>query len=91
MGNHKLDDGGLLNQRIKHIKSKFDKGPIIMTNKEKLDKFLEELSELSNKYGLTIGGCGCCGSPWIDETDCNKIADYLEFKNNKYEASYNIK
>ena len=57
-----------------------------MTNKEKLDKFLEELSELSNKYGLAISGCGCCGSPWIEEIDGETIADYLELKNNKYEC-----
>ena len=35
---------------------------------EKADKkelFLKELGELSKKYGLYIGGCGCCGSPFV--------------------------
>lgn len=25
--------------------------------------FLAELTVLSNKYGIKIEGCGCCGSP----------------------------
>ena len=33
--------------------------------KSKLDKFLEELSVLTKKYGIEIGGCGCCGSPYL--------------------------
>lgn len=32
---------------------------------EKLEAFLDELSELSRKHRIAIGGCGCCGSPWI--------------------------
>ena len=59
-----------------------------MVNKEKMNMFLEELSELSNKYGLAIGGCGCCGSPWIDEIDAYGSVSYLTFKNNKYEVEY---
>lgn len=34
-----------------------------MTTRE---KFLEELKELTRKYQLVIGGCGCCGSPWVE-------------------------
>jgi len=29
--------------------------------------FLTELGELTKKYGVAIGGCGCCGSPWLDD------------------------
>ena len=29
------------------------------------NKFLEELSELTKKYNISIEGCGCCGSPYL--------------------------
>ena len=32
---------------------------------EKLSQFLAELRALCGRYGYKIGGCGCCGSPWI--------------------------
>ena len=38
--------------------------------------FLKELTEVSKKYGLVIGGCGCCGSPFI--VDIKKNKDYLD-------------
>jgi len=31
--------------------------------------FLKELSELTLKYRLKIGGCGCCGSPFLSELE----------------------
>lgn len=33
------------------------------------DGFLAELSALTIKYGIGIGGCGCCGSPFLSATD----------------------
>lgn len=60
-----------------------------MTSKERLDKFLEELSELTNKYGFVIGGCGCCGSPWVDEIGGDSVGEELGFVNGKYELDYN--
>ena len=27
--------------------------------------FLDELTELAKKWGVVIGGCGCCGSPYM--------------------------
>lgn len=33
------------------------------------DEFLKELADLTAKHGLVIGGCGCCGSPFLERTD----------------------
>lgn len=38
---------------------------ILMAEQERVGAFLADLAELSMKYGLAVGGCGCCGSPWI--------------------------
>jgi hypothetical protein len=27
--------------------------------------FLDELTALTKKHKITIGGCGCCGSPYL--------------------------
>lgn len=35
------------------------------TQAERQDKFLVELTKLTMKYGVAIGGCGCCGSPYL--------------------------
>ena len=52
---------------------------------ENANRFLEGLTKLSNETGVKIGGCGCCGSPWLD--DCNGKGDYLwnrDFENIEY-------
>ena len=41
--------------------------------KEDYTEFLAELTQLSIKYGFVIGGCGCCGSPYI--TNSQVISD----------------
>ena len=43
------------------------------------DGFLAELSALTIKYGLIIGGCGCCGSPYLYSNDENppKAGTYI--------------
>ena len=38
-----------------------------MTTKQ--DEFITELTALSIKYNLWIGGCGCCQSPWAMPLD----------------------
>lgn len=43
---------------------------------EDTEKFLKELTSLSEKYGVYIGGCGCCGSPYV-YSDQYKIHDII--------------
>ena len=33
--------------------------------KDNVREFLRELSKLSRRYKISIGGCGCCGSPFL--------------------------
>ncbi|MBK7822957.1 MAG: hypothetical protein IPJ61_18405 [Tessaracoccus sp.] len=33
------------------------------------DRFLADLTELSRKHGIIIGGCGCCSSPYLLRVD----------------------
>lgn len=42
-------------------------------------EFLKELSELSKKYNIYIGGCGCCGSPYLYKKSGQIIHAMLEF------------
>jgi hypothetical protein len=43
-----------------------------------LEEFILELDKLTRKYHLKIGGCGCCGSPFISEVlgNIDKQAGY---------------
>lgn len=41
-----------------------------------LHQFLAELSELTLKHGIAIGGCFCCGSPWLTTVDKSKAGCY---------------
>lgn len=43
-----------------------------------VQEFLKELTKLSRDYGIAIGGCGCCGSPWLYEEEGD------DFKNQAY-------
>lgn len=36
---------------------------------ERIDQFLLELAELTNKHKIAIEGCGCCGSPRLQEIE----------------------
>lgn len=61
---------------------------------KQLDEFLVELTTLCSKYNMTIGGCGCCDSPWlIQELDKQilshgklSIEDYMGTRLDKYEV-----
>jgi len=33
------------------------------------EDFLEDLRKITLKHGVSIGGCGCCGSPYLEPTD----------------------
>lgn len=33
---------------------------------QRKQQFLVELAALTRKHGISIGGCGCCGSPWLN-------------------------
>lgn len=46
--------------------------------KKDVEGFLEKLSELSLSYGIAIGGCGCCGSPYLIDRDGNTEINGLQ-------------
>lgn len=33
--------------------------------KKHMDSFLKDLTKLTKKHGIAIGGCGCCESPFL--------------------------
>ena len=53
----------------------------------KQSEFLKDLAALSRKHGITITGCGCCGSPALEDlTDLERhpaggyvYTDYLQW------------
>ena len=58
-----------------------------VNNNNTIELFLTELERLQKEYDITIGGCGCCGSPFLQTGDGNIIAERLEYNDNthKYE------
>lgn len=58
-------------------------------NKIDLQGFLTELGELSKRYGIVIGGCGCCGSPYLEYMNENmkEIATDLSYEDDEYEVA----
>jgi len=40
-----------------------------MSKEERQKQFLIELRELTIKHGIAVGGCGCCGSPYLMDAD----------------------
>ena len=50
---------------------------------ERLEIFLKELAELTKKYNIAIRGCGCCGSPYIDDFEKEFDGENLYFDKEK--------
>lgn len=49
-----------------------------------LNDFLKELAALSQKYDIYIGGCGCCGSPYLYSLKNRKFdEEYLTYREDK--------
>lgn len=55
--------------------------------------YLKEYESLCKKYNLTIDGCGCCGSPFIDNVkfDEDEIYEINEIKLENNKLMFNIK
>lgn len=49
---------------------------------EQITEFLRGLAELTRRTGVEVGGCGCCGSPFLtpleDECSGYSVSDGLE-------------
>lgn len=52
----------------------------------RLKAFLQELTALSDKYEIYIEGCGCCGSPWVNDIQASKNYDNLCYRQDGYEV-----
>jgi hypothetical protein len=50
-----------------------------LTGQPKTDLFLDELRALLKKHGAHIGGCGCCGSPWLSVADEDGVDDFSNY------------
>lgn len=53
---------------------------------ERITKFLKELTDLCDKYDIYIKGCGCCGSPWLDDLKDHKLYDNLTITEEGYKV-----
>ena len=53
--------------------AEFEEG--VMTAGEKIKAFMIGLTKLTKETGVVIGGCGCCGSPYVSVTDAKDIDD----------------
>ena len=51
-----------------------------MTKEERIKKFVQGLFELAKETGIAVGGCGCCGSPYLIDLD----EDFSELEPGSY-------
>jgi len=71
-------------------------------NKDKERNFLIEYFDLCKKHGISIEGCGCCGSPYLSELEPDywhhaKEEDFINvddvvrsFNDPKIESEYDL-
>ena len=55
----------------------------------RFNNFMKEYEKLCNKYEYYIGGCGCCGSPYLDKT-YTFTASEIRFENKKVKYDFMI-
>lgn len=55
-------------------------------NAARIRMFLQELTALSDKYEIYIEGCGCCGSPWLNDLKSEKNYDNLTYGQDGYKV-----
>ena len=53
-----------------------------MSLNEKEREFIIGLNELTKKTGIAVGGCGCCGSPYLHEIDSEDISNGAGYGDN---------
>ena len=57
---------------------------------ESIRNFLTEMSDLTKKYGYIIGGCGCCGSPYLTKVDGEYTPVYENLYFDKENGNYTV-
>ena len=53
---------------------------------QRITVFLDDLRLLAEKHGLSVQGCGCCGSPFLCDRDGMIVADTLQVVGGQYET-----
>lgn len=49
------------------------------TYEEREKEFIKDLTKLSRRYGVQIGGCGCCGSPFLGDIQKDQQGGSYEY------------
>ena len=57
---------------------------MIEITQEEVSKFMAELEALSRKHNIVIGGCGCCGSPFLYREESMGREDYYQINGFEY-------
>lgn len=65
-----------INHRENPIDMASEEVPKALDPRERVRAFLDELTQLSRRYGLVVGGCGCCGSPNLMDLDNEEPGPY---------------